>query len=682
MALAGTAPPQAPFAMGDSRRKELWGLDFRSKGQDPDTDGVVRTPEADEDREKCRANFKYFYHTILAQTIRNRRTGIEEKQTLGRIHDYLIDFLNLDELVALRKKDPNSVYTKLVDLLPKQDRYGDYKERWLYWKTLDTSPRIQNGRSGPISDMFYNRFWQGVIIRIKGDGTTKCIMLPRGHLKSSIATQSHKFWRVIRDPSERHLIQTLTLGLAKDFINYIKEHCEKNEKFRRLFGHLVPVKRELPWNADFMSLRCKQRRGKEPTFRAAAMHSETTGGHTDEITLDDVVGKTNFRTPMLRQQTREATEHLQGVRDPGSLLTDIGTPWEEDDEHSLFVGKDEPLAEDTSFMVATILDADKRKKVDPKISPLGYGKPIYPEKFTPRAVQRIRKGIKNDRFFFGQYFLQFTGTGSRYFSQSWKQRYEGSPLTASKEHKLNIFIGIDTASGQEELKEADLCYTAALVLGQTTDRMNFYVLDGFNEKLTASEICVAIVDLGLKWKKYCAEWGGTFKAGVEKTCYTNFLHTALNYEKKLRSHRDTQAGVEPVTLSVTPLELDQRSKPERIRQLTQPYEMQCVYWPNELIVASRKTGSGAGSYDLISGKDMLEHQWDKYGPAGLPYVDLLDAHAWAYELAHPLLSKEIEPEKKDDLPADTYIRGMMEEMSESGISGVERWVKANRPPWK
>jgi hypothetical protein len=665
--------------MASDRRKKSWGLKHRQKPEadapkgrkkEPAPDVVDHGKGADEERAKCKANFKYFYYEVLAQRIRNRRTGVEERESLGRIHDYLIDFLNLEELQTLKAADPNAVYTNLMDYLPKPDRHGDYAERWIYWPTLDSKPVVQDGAAGPIADMFYGVFWHGIIIRIKGDGMTKCILLPRGHLKSTIATQAHKLWRICRDPSERHMIQTLTLGLAKDFISYIKRHMKENKKFERLYGDMVPANRELPWNADFLTVRCDQRRGKEPTFRAAALHSETTGGHTDEITLDDIVGKTNFKTAILRDNTRKMVEQLQGIRDPGTMMVDIGTRWEEDDAHSVFTAKESPMAEDTSFMVATLLDADEKCPVPKTLTPLGYGKPIYSEKFTPRAVQRLRHGIKDDRLYYGQFFNQFTGTGARYFSQTWKENYEGSPITAAKDHKLNVFIGIDTASGKEQQQKGDLDYTAALVLGQTPDRINYYVLGGFCERMEAQEICKSIIDLGLEWKRICESYAGTFKVGVEENAYTNFLQTSLNYEKKSRTPQ--------VTFEVYPMKTDQRAKSERIRVLSHPYSMHSIFWPKELVVpAHTKNGE---PYDLIA---ILFEQWSKYGAAGLPHEDLLDAHGRAFELAFPQISKATPEEKKPEMPIDQYVRKAVEDWIGSGagqLSGVDRWAGASKAP--
>ena len=54
-------------------------------------DRVVRNEQADILRTKCKDDLKYFYTAILDQN----------KLGLGRIHDWVLDFLRLEELASL-----------------------------------------------------------------------------------------------------------------------------------------------------------------------------------------------------------------------------------------------------------------------------------------------------------------------------------------------------------------------------------------------------------------------------------------------------------------------------------------------------------------------------------------------------------------------------------------------------
>jgi hypothetical protein len=638
--------------VGNNRSRARWGQDDRRLSDEEQAaiavceEEEVETPAQkaalDAQRTRCLRGFKAFYDEIIAQELTNRRTGKVEKQVLGRVHDFLIDFLNLNELGHL------DGYSGLKELLPEKDEHGDWKERWFYWPTLDVPPEIQDGPDGHISEIFYGRFWQGLIIRVKGDGLDKCTLMPRGHLKSTVGTQVYHLWRVAQDASERHIIETATLGLATDFVMWIKAQCEGNEKLKTLFPHLSPPqRRDRVWNTEQLKMWAPAYRGREATFTARAVDSEQTGGHCEEVHFDDVVGEKNYGTEPLRNQVDKKVQHMQTIRDPQSGCNNTGTRWHEEDSHGRWIAKDS----DASFLVCTVLDADESVPVSRDLTPLGYGKPIYPEKWSIRALERLRKAIQDSHFWFGQMFNQFFGSGTQTFDPQWKVWYEGSPELVAEARHLDIFIGIDTASGFEEKKKSDLDYTAGVVLGQTPDRREFFILDGFQEKLGPGDICKAIVDLFSKWQKICTSYGGTLRGGVEEIKYTHFLHTALDYYQRLM-------GIDPI--SIEPITIDARSKIERIRMLAYPYSQRRVRWPRTIMVASTK----GGTYDFMR---VIGEQFDKMGPAGLSHEDALDAHARAYEMA-PLA----ESTKKKDPEEDVFV-------SSQGIAGVDRYLRS-RPP--
>ena len=623
----------------------------RVQAAEPASD-VDRSPAADAERARYIGNFYAFYEHVIATEIRNRRTGQAEKQRLGRVHEFLVDFLNLERLEALASADADSVRSPLPKHLPARAN-GEYAERWLYWRTLDGEPEVQDGAQGPVSSMFYGEFWQGLVIRLRGDGSLKCVLMPRGHLKSTVASQKHRLWLALGDPSLRHLINTSTFTLARDFVADMQYEIERNERFRRLFGDVgPPLKRELPWNTEFFSLRAPQRRGKEPTFRAAALNSETTGGHADEILCDDIVGKDNYATAEQRLGVRLKVQQLHAVRDPDSNMVDIGTRWEEDDAHAAFIARDSEMAEDTSFLVCTILDGDESVPAPKTVTPLGYGKPVWPEKFTAKTIERMRRGMQEDRFWFGQHFNQFFGTGTRFFHPTWRSYYQGTPVEVARAKKLNIYIGIDTASGRQA--HADVDCTAAVVLGQTDDRLLLHLLDGLNERLGSEQIAPAIVDLVLRWLEVARTYGGQVHVGCESNAYTGFLFPLLDWEFRRR-------GV-PSVFSVEAIPVDKRAKVDRVRVMADPYSHRRILWPTELVVLV----ANHAPYDLLA---ELNQQWLSMGPAGIQRDDVLDAHARAYELAPPMQFAGGEETPKQAAAPGEYRR---EARARQELSGIRR----------
>ena len=586
-------------------------------------DAVDWSPKANAQRERCKRDPKYFYDTVIAGEVRNKQTGKMEKRTLGRIHDLYLDFMTFEV-----QDVPD--YFGLRAMLPAQDALGQYKERWLYWRTLDMPPEVQEGPDGPISGMFHqddpdsaDKLWYGVIVRIKGDGSVKCNLVPRGHLKSTLGTVTLGLWHIIRDPSDRALVRSITGSLARSFVADVAGHFTNNERFRRLFGDLGPMaKGEGPWNGDFFRVRSKEYRGREPTLWAMGLESEITGNHFDYLINDDLVGESNFRTEAMRKETCNVVERQQPLLDPiDGKQVDTGTRWEFDDCHAMYVAREGEFYEDASFMVATLEDDDKQ--------------PLWKERITPAAVQRIKRKIKDARKLNAQYYNQFCGSTSRTFSTGWIRKYEGTAIDAAVQQKLNIFIGIDTASGKKDQTSRNLGWTTGFVQGQNASTGKRYFLDGFKEKLPAERIIFGIVDLCIKWKDIAARYGGQFEVGAEDNVYTTYLAPSLDNEFRRR-------GVKSI-FSVTALTHSNVSKIARITTLAAPYAEGLFLWPEEMIRTPVGKPNDAWPADVIErtkgqvfeNYDVVLCLRDEYKQFPAIHGELLDSHAYADQLANP-----------------------------------------------
>lgn len=635
-------------------RKKDAGQDYRATSDKP-ASVLDNSYEADCERRKCKASLKYLYQNYLVKDVCDKVSGKKYRAMWSSIHDLMADFLEFDKLGALVKErlDAKLNYEyldpmRLNDYVPPRDKDGNYRERWLYWPMLNQEPEIQDGAEGPISKMFHESFWHGVIIRIAGDGSTKCMLVSRGHLKSDIATQGYMTWKIIRDPSDRHMVRSNTAGNAVKMLGDVKTQFENNEAFRKLYGNLgPPAKSErIPWTEDCIQvlIPARERRGRDPTLSANGIDSELTGVHVDDIFLDDVVGETNVDTAEQIAKVRNKVKNLEGVRDPGTPLTDIGTRWERDDAHGQYINAEAPAFCDTSFMVGTLLDNDQSERWPLEVTPLGYGKPIWPERWTRKEILKKHRLWDNPRRWFGQMFNQFHGTTALIFRKEWLRYYANTgpnqhgtylgwmPEDVAKKEKLNIFIGIDTASGKEK-QEGKLDHTAIVVLGQNpNDRRRFFLLDGLKEKLTAELIAMATVDMAEKWRAVANGYGGTMRVGVEETSYINFMPLAVRDEIRRRGSK--------AYFELEKMSHQNKSKPERIKTLTTPYGNHCVFWPETIIRqpiprldprTNKPLPSDAEPYDFVK---MLMDEMVNYTPQATR-DDALDGHVYAYLLADP-----------------------------------------------
>jgi len=634
-------------AMASNRTKGLHGMDNRSAGKARGRDykqcggaaasGSKRVPEAKEERvtdaqaEALRLKYagdpKAMYQELIAPKVKDKRTGLTRAESWGRIHDYFIDFLNLNEpeekkakakkpkakIVqgpvprgpAVAREDYSDVpvkrYSDLNKYLPKRDASGEFPERWLYWRTLDSKPEIQDGPDGPIARMFNSEFWQGCVIRVKGAGFYKCALLPRGHLKTTIGTQFQTTWKITREPSWRRMLRSVTDPKAKANLAYVSLYFEGSARFRRLYRQLgPPEKREGCWNNDMIQLRGydgildpDRLRGADKTLVTLGMETDPTGGHFDDSFMDDVVTERNFQGERL-QTACDRVENMLAVLDPGMGMTDIGTKWNLNDPHEMFTNEQfcETIASNSSFMVATCLDADKTVPAPARLTPLEYGKPIWGEQWTHKIL--LQKRHRHDRFHYGQYFNQIRGTGLLTFDRSWIQPYpkmedgtEYTPGKLARKKKLNVFIGFDTTSGKR-IQKGKLDYFAAFVLGQSRDRRELYLLDGFKERLSANQVARAMVNLALKWRNRVYDnKADSFTAGFEDIGFTNYLGVLLDREVRERTVEDT--------FSFTTVA--GKDNPDRIGALASVFEQKSFFFPTTLV---RKPVSGKGEpYDLI-----------------------------------------------------------------------------------
>ena len=560
------------------REKKLHGL----AGSAYDT-----SPAADAERKKYKADLKAFFKDVWCH-------GNERHQKLyGRMHDYLIDFLRMDELPDLA---PDLRHSHLAQYMPERID-GEYKERWIYWPVLDGPPEIQDGPDGPIADMFHDKQWAGVIARIVGDGRDKCVLLPRGHLKSAIATEAHTAWQIVRDPSARHLIVSLAQKLCFSLMGNIKAQFVVNDKFKQLFGILGPPEKEegLPWAASLMQVRSKERRGKDPTLQLSSVGSDVTGAHVDFVTADDVVGEKNVGTKEQRDKTRAYLQNIESVRDPGSKFLDVGTIWSDDDAHREYIRRDGHSYPITSFIVGTVRQADDT--------------PLWPEKFPEREIRRIEnKFVHNRYFWFCQYWNQPLTAATRTFKVEWLKYYDQTPEELAREQHLNVVICCDPASSTK--KKSD--YSAVVAIGQAANG-DRYLLDGIRDRLAPADLPKHLAKFVMKWQDITNAGGGSLRIGVELFSFAAYIKPPL--ENELRLH-GRSAYIEE-------LKHNYKDKADRISVLAHPFAMGSFYMPRSI---KRMTAEGH-EYDLI---ESVRDEYLRFSAHGTGlHDDLLDAMAYA-----------------------------------------------------
>ena len=164
------------------------------------------------------------------------------------------------------------------------------------------------------------------------------ILMPRGHLKSTLLTVAMCLWRVYQIPDIRIFVGTAVQELAKAFVREIRTYLEDLHLIRHVWnkrphveGRLVPEMERTKYKRDKMETEATDRKiiwstkaiqvvrpgiFKEPTITVGSVGTIPTGFHFDELYLDDVVNFDNIATPEKLARVKSWIDDLICVLDP------------------------------------------------------------------------------------------------------------------------------------------------------------------------------------------------------------------------------------------------------------------------------------------------------------------------------------------------------------------------------
>ena len=326
----------------------------------------------------------------------------------------------------------------------------------------------------------------------------KMIVLPRGHLKTTICTKSYPIWRYLRNREIRMLICNETATNAEMFLREIKGHFERNELFRWLFPECLPSK-EAKWTDNEITLP-REGNYSEGTIQTIGVGGAVVSRHYDLIIFDDLVGLEASLNTELMTKIVDWYKYATGLLvSPGeSEMLIVGTRWAYADLVSHIL-EEEP---DYDSVVRSCKE---------------NGVPIWPERFPERVLLAIldRQG---PRIFSTQYMNDPTQENPASFEKEWIRHYSVVPVG------LNIVTVIDPAIG----KTAQADFTSILTLGMDWERM-IYLLDLTADRIGVDEMMDEIV-------RHYGTWRSK-KLGIETIFFQKVLMWPLR--EAMRRHKMT-----------------------------------------------------------------------------------------------------------------------------------------------
>ncbi len=170
-----------------------------------------------------------------------------------------------------------------------------------------------------------NKATHGRVINIlESSSQRKLICIPRGCLKSSLASVAFPIWLLIRNPNVRILIDSELYTNSKNFLREIKGHLESEELTR----YFCPFKSQT-WNEGEIIVKQRSRVFKEASITAAGIGTTKVGQHYDVIIGDDYNSQNNTNSPDNAKKVIDHYRYNISILEPEGLYVIIGTRYSE-----------------------------------------------------------------------------------------------------------------------------------------------------------------------------------------------------------------------------------------------------------------------------------------------------------------------------------------------------------------
>jgi len=370
----------------------------------------------------------------------------------------------------------------------------------------------------------------------------KLVLIPRGHLKSTLVTVGYALMRIAEDPSVRILIANATYDMSTAFLNHIKKHLRDNEVFKDLYGDLSHNPDR--WSENMIAVGKKRTFGRrEATVTTYGIGGNLVSQHYDLIIMDDVVNRDFVNTAEQIEKTILFYKDALDLLEPNGKMIIIGTRWADSDLYGWIMDRtnSEQVYKSFDVMVRQAFKGDLDTEQDLDL--------LWPGKFTRKILQNLRTE-KGPYEFGAQYMNDPVPSDAAKFKPSWMKTVLEDEL---KVREITYYTMVDPAIGQ--LKTSD--NTAIVTIG-VDQWNNWFIVNIIWGKMLPNETINMIF---ANWEHYQPR-----KIGIEMTAYQKSLQYALVDEMRRRN----------IYIPIVELKAD-RSKAERIEGLVPRYANGSIY---------------------------------------------------------------------------------------------------------
>ncbi len=325
------------------------------------------------------------------------------------------------------------------------------------------------------------------------------LLAPRGHLKSTVVTTCYPLWRLARNLNLRVLIIAETQGIARKLLDAIKQHITMNENFRKLHGTWDA--NAAKWTEDSITIP-RSRVVKEPSIACGGVMGNLVSMHNDLIILDDVVANTKSYAPGQREKLLDwFTGVILPSLEPDGQLCIVGTRWHQQDLYGHILSTPGFNHWKKIVQRAEWKDEEGKKHF------------LFPERFSEQKLEELRNMMGASSY--SLQMLNDVAVQESEFKQEWLRscRYTVRP------EDMNIYIGVDLASGSKE-SHSRFGY---VVVGIPKGEKDAYVLEATRAHIQFPEQVTTI-------KRFCHIWKPTLVC-IENNAYQQSMLQVLRVDE-------------------------------------------------------------------------------------------------------------------------------------------------------
>jgi len=372
----------------------------------------------------------------------------------------------------------------------------------------------------------------------------KLIELPRGFLKTTIASEYYPIWCAINNSSIRILIVQNTFDNAAKRVHNIRAIFEKHELFRALYPELIPNfnSKSVRWSNECAEIN-RPTTYPEGTFEAAGIGTKITARHYDKIIEDDLVTAetSDLSEDEIAPNMEDVSKAIGWHKMATNLSIDyktferiqIGTRWFQEDMIN-YIKENEPGY--AKYKMTVVNDE---------------GRPIYPKRFD-ESVLEAKKEEMGTYMYATQMMLDPTPLERMIFKPQWTRYYNIAPATKN-------ILCVDPAIGETKRH----CDSAFIVAGGADNGL-IYLLATMSGQYNLTEQVKLVFALIRKYE--------IKKLVVETIAYQEALAQAIEIERDRKDENGIKVNEDVHFSIVREVPGGKDSKEKRIESMIPYFE--------------------------------------------------------------------------------------------------------------